>query len=93
MAKPPAAVEVVLEAVICLLTGKIMPFADTKKLLGSGESFLLMLREFRLEDVTDARLRLMEPYVDNPVFRPENVMGVSFCAAKFCTWVLGMVQV
>ena len=43
-----------------------------------------MLREFRLDDVTDARLRLVEPYVDNPVFRPENVQGVSYCASKFC---------
>ena len=93
MMKPPAAVEVVLEAVMGLLTGKIMSFADTKRLLGSGESFLFMLREFKLEDVSDARLKLLEPYVDNPVFRPDNVQSVSHCAAKFCTWVLGVVQV
>ena len=92
MAKPPPAVEVVLEAVMCLLLGKVLTYQETRKLL-SGETFLLMLREFRLDSVTDARLRMVEPYVDNPVFRPENVMGVSFCASKFCGWVLGVVEV
>jgi hypothetical protein len=92
MVKPPAAVEVVLEAVMALLTGKSMTFSDTKRLLSGGEAFLVMLREFKLEDVTDTRLRLVEPYVDNPVFRPENVLNVSFSASKFCAWVLGVVQ-
>jgi pimeloyl-ACP methyl ester carboxylesterase len=92
MVKPHAAVEVVLEAVMCLLLGKTTNFQDTRRLLGGGEAFLVMLREFRLDDVTDARLRLVESYVDNPVFRPENVRSVSYCASKFCSWVLGVVQ-
>ncbi|CAM9255759.1 unnamed protein product, partial [Ectocarpus fasciculatus] len=92
MQKPPAAVEVVLEAVMGLLTGKLSSFHDTRRLLGGGEAFLTMLRDFRLGDVTDSRLRMVEPYVDNPVFRPENVLPVSACAAKFCSWVLGVVQ-
>jgi len=92
MVKPPAAVEVVVEAVMCLLIGKPLTFIESKKILGSGEAFLTMLQEFRLEDVSDNRLRLVEPYVDNPVFRPENVLTVSFCASKFCAWVLGVVQ-
>jgi hypothetical protein len=94
MVKPPAAVEVVLEAVMALLTGRATTFQDARRVLGGGgEAFLLMLRQFRLEDVTDARLRQVEPYVNNPVFRPENVQPVSACAAKFCAWVLGVVQV
>jgi Microtubule-binding stalk of dynein motor len=92
MVKPPAAVEVVVEAVMSLLTGRIMTFQDTRRLLSGGEAFLTMLREFKLEDVTDSRLKLVEVYVDNPVFRPENVQGVSFCASKFCAWVIGVVQ-
>ena len=92
MSKPPAAVEVVMEAVMVLLTGKALSFQECRRLLGGGEAFLLMLREFQLEDVTDARLKMVEPYVDNPVFRPENVLPISFCASKFCAWVLGVVQ-
>ena len=92
MVKPPAAVEVVLEAVMCLLVGKPMTWNETRKLLGGGEAFLVMLRDFKLEDVTDVRLKLVEPYVDNPVFRPENVLPVSYCASKFCAWVFGIVQ-
>ena len=92
MVNPPAAVEVVLEAVMVLLTGKVMTFHDTRRLLNGGEAFLLMLQQFRVEDVTDARLKLAESYADNPVFRPKNVEPVSACAAKFCAWVLGVVQ-
>jgi pimeloyl-ACP methyl ester carboxylesterase len=92
MTKPPAAVEIVLEAVMVLLTGKVMPYLEIRKLMGSGESFLLMLRDFRLSEVSEERLQLIEPYVDNPVFRPENVMPVSLCASKFCGWVIGVVQ-
>ena len=163
-----------------LLTGKMMSFQDTRRLLNGGEAFLLMLQQFRVEDVTvstfthpidthpvdtryhqtiythpidthpinrpyrhafhthsphphihppscstypltlpahptlsshplipfppsshpistpfspqDARLHLAESYADNPVFRPKNVEPVSLCAAKFCAWVLGVVQ-
>ena len=92
MNKPPAAVEIVLEAVMILLTGRILPYHDIKKLMGSGESILLMLREFRLSEITDDRLKMIEPYVDNPLFKPENVLSVSMCASKFCGWVLGVVQ-
>ena len=35
---------------------------------------------------------MAESYADNPVFRPKNVEPVSLCAAKFCAWVLGVVQ-
>jgi hypothetical protein len=50
-----------------------MSFADTRRLLNGGEAFLLMLQQFRIEDVTDSRLALAEAYTDNPVFRPKNV--------------------
>ena len=92
MVKPPAAVEVVMEAVMILLTGKTMPFRDMHRLLSGGEAFLMMLREFDLDQVTDERLALVEPYVDNPLFRPENVSPVSHCASKFCAWVHGIVH-
>jgi hypothetical protein len=92
MMNPPAAVEIVLEAVMILLTGKVMSFHDTRRLLKGGEAFLLMLKTFDIEDITDHRLGMVEGYVDNPVFRPEHVEPVSLCASKFCTWVLGVVS-
>ena len=66
MTKPPAAVEIVLEAVMILLTGKVLSFQDIRKLLGSGESFLLMMKNFRISDIDDERMILIGPYVDNP---------------------------
>lgn len=92
MSKPHAAVEVVMEAVVVVLTGRIMTFKEAHGLLSNGEFFLKMLKEFDIADVTDERLKLVEPYVDNPLFRPENVLPVSFCASKFCAWVHGIVH-
>lgn len=90
MVKPPAAVEVVIEAVMILLTGKKMSFKESYRLLSGGEAFLVMLKEFNIDNVSDERLRLVEAYVDNPLFRPENVLPVSHCASKFCAWVHGI---
>ncbi|RYH28338.1 hypothetical protein EON65_12485 [archaeon] len=92
MVKPPAAVEVVIEAVMILLTGKYMNFKDSYKLLSGGEAFLTMLKDFDVADVTDKRLAMVEHYVDNPLFRPEHVLPVSHCASKFCAWVHGVVH-
>ena len=50
-----------------------MSFQDIRRLLNGGDAFLLMLQQFCLDDITDARLLLAETYVDNPMFRPVNV--------------------
>jgi len=92
MTKPHAAVEVVMEAVMALLTGKVMTFKETHRLLGSGDNFLNMLRDFDISEVTDSRLEAIEPYVDNPLFTPENVQPISLCASKFCAWIHGVVH-
>lgn len=90
MQNPHPAISVVMEAVMVLLTGRAMTFDEARRLLGRGEFFLTMLKEFDVADVTDERLRLIEPYVDNPAFRAEHVMPISFCASKFCAWVHGV---
>lgn len=75
MINPPVPIIIVLEAVMVLLTGKVLSFSETRRLLGGGgESFLLLLREFKLEAVTDSRLKMIQPYVDNPIFRYENIV-------------------
>ena len=93
MAKPPAAVEIVIEALMMLLTGRALSLQESRRILGGGDAFLLLLRNFEIGQITDARLRLLEPYVDNPVFRPSNVAPASACAAKFCAWIVAVVQV
>jgi len=92
MTKPHAAVEVVMEAVMTVLTGKVMSFKETHRLLGSGDNFLTMLRDFDIREINDSRLEMLEPYVDNPLFTPENVQPISLCASKFCAWVHGVVH-
>jgi hypothetical protein len=92
MTKPHAAVEVVMEAVMAVLTGKVMSFKDTHRVLGSGDNFMTMLRDFDIREINDSRLEMLEPYVDNPLFTPENVQPISLCASKFCAWVHGVVH-
>lgn len=92
MLKPPPAVAVVLEAVTLLLTGAPLAFPEARKLMGNGDQFLQMLRDFRPDAVDELKLKLIQPYVDNSFFRPEYVVDVSRCASKFCAWVLGVVE-
>ena len=67
-----------------------MSFQDTRRLLSGGEAFLLMLQQFQIEDVSDARLALAEAYADNVVFRPKNVevrYGITFPHSSiYLTW-------
>lgn len=92
MSKPPPAVVVVLEAVTLLLTGSPLAFPEARKLMGNGDQFLQMLKDFRPELVDDTKLKLIQPYVENSFFKPEFVEDVSKCGAKFCAWVLGTVE-
>ena len=90
---PHPAVKIIMEAVMCLLVGRNLTFHESKKVIASGERFAILLRDFNLKEVSDARLLLVQPYVDNPVFRPENVVDISRSGSNFCSWVLGVVQV
>ena len=63
--------------------GKVMSFQDIRRLLNGGDAFLLMLQQFCLDDITDARLLLAETYVDNPMFRPVNVEVRQECSIPY----------
>ena len=92
MSKPHPAVEVVMEAVMLLLTGRNLSLKEANRMMGGGEVFLAMLQNFKVDSVTDERLEQVAPYVDNPLFRPEKVLPISLCASKFCAWVHGVVH-
>ena len=91
LVNPPPAVVVVLEAVVVLLTSRAMPFEDIRRLIQT-DAFAIQFQSFRVEQVTDSALTMAEGYTNNPLFRPKQVARVSVWGAKFCTWVLGVVQ-
>lgn len=87
-AKPPPAVEMVLEAVMVLR--KAPPtWAEAKKQLGDA-NFLGQLVNYDKEALNDAILTKVNKYTKLAEFDPESVGGVSKAAKSLCMWVRAM---
>jgi pimeloyl-ACP methyl ester carboxylesterase len=89
---PPPAVTMVTSALMIILTGEQLPWAAAKRVMANGDRFLSMLAEFHPDSLTEPQLRQLRAFVRNAAFHPTHVEPVSRCAAKFCGWVLGMLQ-
>src|SRR3546814_20104270 len=57
-----------------------------------AHSFMERLRNFDVRQISAEQLRLVTNYTDNELFRPETLAAISQCAAKFCAWIIGVVQ-
>lgn len=90
---PPPAVTMVTSAVMILCQGRALPWDEAKKAMANGESFIASLLNVQPDAITPRQLKALMPYVKSPVFRPEAVAPVCLCAAKFCAWVLGTLEV
>jgi hypothetical protein len=89
---PPPAVTMVASALMVMLTGEQLPWAAAKRVMANGDRFLAMLAEFHPDSLTADQLRQLRPYIKNLAFHPSKIEPVCRCAAKFCAWVLGMLQ-
>ncbi|CAL1298106.1 unnamed protein product, partial [Larinioides sclopetarius] len=87
-AKPPALVEMVLEAVMILRNSE-PSWAEAKRQLGNP-SFLKELFAYDRDNISDAALAKIGKYVKNPQFQPDIVGKVSFAAKSLCIWVRAM---
>jgi alpha-beta hydrolase superfamily lysophospholipase len=93
--KPPAAVVMVMKAVMLLLTGEIMDWKGAKRVMSNGERFLQMMGACirDRERLPAGRMqKLRQKFTNNPNFHPDCVEPISRGAARFCAWVLGVVQ-
>ena len=90
MAKPPAGVVMVLEAVLILMKEKT-DWANAKKVMG-GTNFLKMLQEFDKDNIPPSVVsKLKAKYTTNPEFSVDRMSKISVAATTLCKWVHAMV--
>lgn len=100
---PPQGVKMVMEGV-CIMKGiKPKRVAGDKPgekiddywpvatpLLGNPKKFLESLFGYDKENIPDAIIKKIKPYIDNPAFTPENIKKVSEACTAICSWVRAM---
>ncbi|XP_046433182.1 dynein axonemal heavy chain 2 [Neodiprion fabricii] len=86
--RPPAKVEMVMEAVM-LLKSSEPSWAESKRQLGDV-NFLNTLRDFDKDHISDKTLKTIGRYTANPDFDPIKVGIVSVAAKSLCMWVIAM---
>jgi dynein heavy chain len=85
---PPELVQVVMEAV-CVLFGRKTDWKTAKAFLGESD-FLKQMQTYDKESISDAILKKLKPYIENPKFQPEVVEKVSRACLSMCLWVRAM---
>ncbi|XP_028414460.1 dynein heavy chain 6, axonemal-like [Dendronephthya gigantea] len=83
--KPPEMVMTVMES-ICILLGSKPDWATSKTLLGDS-NFLKRLIDFDKDNISDATLKKLKKYMDNPKFVPEIVEKTSKACKSMVMWV------
>ncbi|XP_048505442.1 dynein axonemal heavy chain 2 [Athalia rosae] len=86
--RPPAKVEMVMEAVMILKCSE-PSWAESKRQLGDV-NFLNTLRDFDKDHISDRTLKTIGKYTANPDFDPIKVGIVSIAAKSLCMWVIAM---
>jgi len=103
LTNPPAGVKIVMEGV-CIMFGvkpnringekpgeKIDDYwPQTGKLLQNPGKFLDSLFAFDKENISASAIKKIKPYIDNPVFTPQNIAKVSKACTAICSWVRAM---
>jgi len=56
------------------------------------DQFLDSLIKFDKENIQDANLQAIRPYLDNPDFEPDFIRSKSFAAAGLCAWAINIVR-
>ncbi|EDQ88776.1 outer dynein arm heavy chain beta [Monosiga brevicollis MX1] len=92
---PPDIVVTVAAAVMCLLSKGKVPkdrsWKSCKSIMGNVSEFLDKLLNYDKENIPDANLKAVEPYLADPEFDPDFVRGKSLAAAGLCSWVRNIV--
>uniref|UniRef100_A0AAQ5YU21 Dynein axonemal heavy chain 17 n=1 Tax=Amphiprion ocellaris TaxID=80972 RepID=A0AAQ5YU21_AMPOC len=94
---PVAAVTNVTAAVMVLMApgGKVpkdRSWKAAKVMMAKVDSFLDSLINFNKENIPEACLKAIQPYLQDPEFQPDLVASKSYAAAGLCSWVLNIVK-
>jgi dynein heavy chain len=91
---PPEIVVTVTAAVMCLLSAKVpkdRSWKAAKSMMQNVTEFLDRLLNYDKENIPDANLKAVYPYLKDPDFNPDFVRGKSLAAAGLCAWVCNIV--
>ncbi|NWH49049.1 DYH9 protein, partial [Fregata magnificens] len=94
---PPSAVSNVTAAVMVLMApgGKIpkdRSWKAAKAAMASVDGFLDSLIKFDKENIHENCLKALQPYLQDPKFKPEFVTTKSYAAAGLCSWVVNIMR-
>uniref|UniRef100_A0A671VQH4 Dynein axonemal heavy chain 17 n=1 Tax=Sparus aurata TaxID=8175 RepID=A0A671VQH4_SPAAU len=94
---PVAAVTNVTAAVMVLSApgGKVpkdRSWKAAKVMMAKVDAFLDSLINFNKENIPEACLKAIQPYLQDPEFQPDLVASKSNAAAGLCSWVLNIVK-
>ncbi|XP_056673432.1 dynein axonemal heavy chain 9 isoform X2 [Monodelphis domestica] len=94
---PPLAVSNVTAAVMVLMApgGKVprdRSWKAAKATMARVDGFLDALVNFNKENIPESCLKAIQPYIQDPEFKPEFVASKSFAAAGLCSWVINIVR-
>ncbi|NXC72870.1 DYH9 protein, partial [Anhinga anhinga] len=94
---PPSAVSNVTAAVMVLMApgGKIpkdRSWKAAKATMARVDGFLDSLIKFDKENIHENCLKALQPYLQDPKFKPEFVTTKSYAAAGLCSWVVNIVR-
>ncbi|CAH6786111.1 Dnah2 [Phodopus roborovskii] len=86
--RPPAQVEMVMQAVM-ILRGNEPTWAEAKRQLGE-QNFIKSLINFDKDNISDKVLKKIGAYCAQPDFQPDIIGRVSLAAKSLCMWVRAM---
>ncbi|XP_075889814.1 dynein axonemal heavy chain 9 isoform X2 [Nelusetta ayraudi] len=94
---PVVAVTNVTAAVMVLMApgGKVpkdRSWKAAKVTMAKVDAFLDSLMNFNKENIPEACLKAIQPYLQDPEFQPDLVASKSYAAAGLCSWVLNIVK-
>lgn len=94
---PPSAVSNVTAAVMVLMApgGRIpkdRSWKAARATMAKVDGFLDSLIKFDKENIHENCLKALQPYLQDPKFKPEFVTTKSLAAAGLCSWVLNIVR-
>lgn len=87
-AKPPPAVQTVMEA-ICILMGAKPDWDSSKKLLNDA-NFMKNLKEYDKDNISPATVKKVKKYTAMEIMQVDNVKKVSVAATSLCMFVHAM---
>uniref|UniRef100_A0A8C9P5P1 Dynein axonemal heavy chain 2 n=1 Tax=Spermophilus dauricus TaxID=99837 RepID=A0A8C9P5P1_SPEDA len=86
--RPPAQVEIVMQAVMTL-RGNEPTWAEAKRQLGE-QNFIKSLINFDKDNISDKVLKKIGAYCAQPDFQPDIIGRVALAAKSLCMWVRAM---